>query len=351
MEASDADSNSDRKTEHEDKSESRSEIPEDESNDSNFVTPGEACANKKNDTIQIIQDETSNNSQSSLQQQGDKQQNFKEREEKLRQRMENKSKQAEIKTAKPILSTEQLTVNQKLQPKDVAIQEDNKDGTTDTLEQHKKDAENRMSPELKEKVPRLERMIKELQEKVQELEKEKEKVISLEDRLQNVTQELTEKEKEKVDLRKQVLELEQVNKELEIKLNDIKKENKKVELSESRRDMSDLKFHFTSEHPNEPAKPTGDHTSEDLNFFKHECKQLTEKYSQILEENKKLRCDVSKEKSWCNRLLDEKKINLKRLSALEQEVSALQMEVVTNAVSFHIYIPFFCCNQFNITSF
>ena len=296
MEASDADSYSGRKTEHEDKSESRSEIPEDESNDSNSVATGEECANKTNDTIQIRQDQTANDSQSNLQQQGGKQQNFNQREEQLKQMMENKSKQAATEMNKTVLSTEQSTVNQ--------IQNDNKDGAIDTQEQHKKGTQNRVSPELKEEVTSLERTIKELQEKAQELEKEKEKVQS-------------EKEKEKVDLRKQVLELEQVNKELEIELNDIKKENKKVELAEVRQDLSGLKVHFTSEHPNEPVKPTGDHANEDLNFFKHECKQLTENYSQILEENRKLQFDVTKEKSCCKRLLEEKKVHLDKLSSLD----------------------------------
>ena len=111
-----------------------------------------------------------------------------------------------------------------------------------------------------------------------------------------------------------------------------------MELSKIRRDKWGLKVHFTSEHPNDSVKQTGHRANEELDFFKRECKQLAEKYSQIVEENKNLNSDMSKEKSWCKRLLEEKKINLKRLSALENEVSALQKEVISFYISF-------CCDH------
>ena len=184
-----ADTISDTKTENQDKSKKRSERPQyvyqKEPNDYNLVTL-----------------------------------NLEQGEEKLTQ---NKSKQIEIKTDKPVLST------------------DNKDGTIDKLEKHKKDAQQgtqkssltsyleRENWELKKEVTASERMIKNLIEKVQELEKIEKRKENVEICLQNVTQELTEKEKlsvrlskEALHLNEQVRELEQVNTELEIKLNDIK---------------------------------------------------------------------------------------------------------------------------------
>ena len=340
--ASDAESISHTKTENEDKSQSRSEIPEDESNNYNSVTPDELCPTRTNDTIQTRQDQAANTLQSDFQEQGDKQKDFNQREEKFRQKIQNKSKQAEIKNDKPEQS-EQSTENQKLQPKDAAEKNNNKNGIIDTPVQQKNDIDTQQTshknsstnyleeenPELKEEVTLL---IKELQEKVKELEKEKEKVPSLENQLQNVTQKLTEKEKEKAELRKQVLELEQVNKQLETELNDINKDNKKVETAEIRRDASDLKIHFRSEYPNEPVKQTGDHAREDLIFYKHECEQLTEKHSQIVKANMKLQSDVAKERSWCKRLLEEKKVHLDKLCALEKEVN------ISDTVSRHASI-------------
>ena len=105
-----------------------------------------------------------------------------------------------------------------------------------------------------------------------------------------------------------------------------------MESAEIRRDTSGCKVHFTSKHPNEPVKQTGDHASEDLDFFKHEYEQLTEKHSQIMKENIKLQSEVAKERSWWKRLLEEKKDHLDKLSALEKEVN------IIDTVSLHISI-------------
>ena len=208
IEARDADSTSNKKTENEDNSESRKEIhaPQNEPNDSISTTQGELCLSNMTNIFKTGKEVAASNSQSNLQEQSDKQQDFNQGEERLKQKIQTKSYQAEIKREKPE-QTEQLLENQNLQPEDAAEQNNNKNGSIDTPEQHKKDTQQASHKnsstsylegedlEPNEEVTSLEITMKDFQEKVQELEKEKEKVKSLENRLQNVTEEVTEKKK------------------------------------------------------------------------------------------------------------------------------------------------------------